>query len=467
MTETVCVWNQNTTGNASTGAWTGRTPIAGDDVRLNGTGIGNMTWDIAISVQSFIVNGEYSGTMTIAATTTIVGQFLIAGNVIYSSGTITGTVTFGGTITLTLSASWTLTNVVVIGSVTTAGTQNLIVTADCNISGTFSVSASTYLECISPCTLEVTGTVTGASAVSMMNYSGTTNWLLLGTITVLSFQIQNTGGSNITCTLGNGIQIGCPLYPVATGAGYMTLNTGNWPLACTTLTIGAKALLVANASAIAVTSITTTNAISVDWGTSQVLWKASGTFTCTDTTNQLYDLVILPGITCTLASDLVVTHDYSNNGGTLTVGSYTATYPLIRGFTASDNCFLGGVSLGHITQLQVREYCQLQTTPMPMVDSSNTIVLDITGTERDIQIQGERVTDGKMGNAAFCNWLVSLLAGQQNIVGPFSFNVFPPSVDLYPEVSILAFVDEFDYTVQAGQMNEITYTLKLVRGASA
>lgn len=115
---------------------------------------------------------------------------------------------------------------------------------------------------------------------------------------------------------------------------------------------------------------------------------------------------------------------------------------------------LNGINLGIITKETQAKNSNLFINPLPLSDSSQSILLDVFGTQRDITITGEIV-----GNTSTLTGFISNIEAIQN--GKQEGVAYVG--DLVTS-SKNVFINTFDWDYNGGEPTRLTYTLGLIEG---
>lgn len=118
---------------------------------------------------------------------------------------------------------------------------------------------------------------------------------------------------------------------------------------------------------------------------------------------------------------------------------------------------IGGKSLGEIQSEQQTKSSGLFTQPLPASDSGSTILLDLFGTTRTINIDGVFQHATKSNLVTFVTDIEGLQNGSQSgltYVGDF----------VTTNKTVL--IQDFSWTWAAGSVNKINYTLSLIEGTA-
>ena len=118
---------------------------------------------------------------------------------------------------------------------------------------------------------------------------------------------------------------------------------------------------------------------------------------------------------------------------------------------------IGGFSLGEIqTESQTKD-AGLFTQPIPVSDADSTILLDLFGTTRTINIDGVFQHNTKANLVAFVTDIEGLMNGTQSgstYVGDF----------ITTNKTVL--LQNFRWAWEAGSVNKISYSLELIEGSA-
>jgi hypothetical protein len=474
-------WNATTDHLASTaGNWSpAGVPGSGDDVVFDNHSTYECYWDATVTVKSVTLAANFAGGIVqVTAPFSILGDLLVqGGSKIYSNSgmvTVFGNVTRsgGGTLgnaynlnltiagsnsTLTSDNSPSLEILNIVGNATIAGATSWLVGSYAygylKVTGTLTIGAGASVQCVANGICQIYGTVTGPGYLyRLVNGTATlTDDIYVGWITA-PFMIYSTG--TYTITLNQALPLHGP-FVVGDGSHATTLDIRSFPISCTTFTVSASATLDADSPHI-LTAGNVTIAGTIDWGTSVVEAGASGTWNIYP--SQPYDMKIDSGVVVTLGSNLTITHAYTN-AGSVTLSGYNLAYP-----ANVSGAYLAGIDLGHIQSIQCREFSDATVTPQPMNDSSDTIVMDLAGVTREYNISSTFVSDGTgLCPTGFINAIRSMENGQQIVDGPFAMVLSPPDPTVMPAETVYVMVIDFTFTKEEAKVNQIEYTLRLVR----
>jgi len=118
---------------------------------------------------------------------------------------------------------------------------------------------------------------------------------------------------------------------------------------------------------------------------------------------------------------------------------------------------VGGIDLGTVISEKQTKTASLFQQPLPMQDSNQSILLDIFGMGRTIQITGVYVGTLEEQNT-FIQAIEGIASGNQ------TGSTFVSSQTSTPNKNV--FINDFEWTVNKADVSKIEYSLTLVEGAT-
>lgn len=116
---------------------------------------------------------------------------------------------------------------------------------------------------------------------------------------------------------------------------------------------------------------------------------------------------------------------------------------------------VGGVDLGYVRSEENGKSSSLFVQPLPASDSSDSIVLDIFGVTRNINISGVK-TGATATLQSFITSMEALQGGSQTSV-TFISSIHPTNKTVY--------VNSFRWTYSSDNSQILNYTLELIEGS--
>ena len=334
-------------------------PATGDNITYDSTSVFNCNWNTTVTVGTFLMNTGYTGTITQAANLGGVSWSLVSGTftgaigykftletvLTKTGGTITGNVLWlvMGTGTSALNANVIFFTLQLTGTITLNGAMFVIETASTPttgaliVSGAVSIGATAQINDYKARNAVITGTLAGAgtynldvynSDVTLPSYSGTISCPVV-------ILIDSGQSASRTATMTNDIAFGGTLAVRSTDATKTcTLDTANYKLSATTITIMVRGIINARASTVSASINWDSSAGTFTAGTSSVhLTGATKTVKTANTNGAFYDLSVEG--TYTTTSSVNVTHALDiHAAASLTVGAgKTVTTTVNNGLT--------------------------------------------------------------------------------------------------------------------------------------